>query len=129
MDVFEALADPIRRDLLRRLSAGPTRVVDLAAEHPISRPAISRHLRLLGEAGLVTADERGRERHYTIEPGPLAEVDELLGELRPRAARRPPIAAEQLNALETEVRRTARDRRAAQAATEAASPVQQEDIA
>uniref|UniRef100_UPI0011BAA62E metalloregulator ArsR/SmtB family transcription factor n=1 Tax=Escherichia coli TaxID=562 RepID=UPI0011BAA62E len=59
MDPYAALADPVRRALLRQLAAGPARVVDLAAAHPISRPAISRHLRLLGEAGLVAADSHG----------------------------------------------------------------------
>lgn len=108
MDVFAALADPIRRRILRRLAAGPARVVDLAAEHPVSRPAISRHLRVLGDAGLVRAEDVGRERHYHLDPGPLAEVASLVDELAPR---RPPIAERHLDALATEVRRTARDRR------------------
>ena len=47
-------------------------MVDLAADHAISRPAISRHLRLLSEAGLVTAEDRGRERHYRLERTGLA---------------------------------------------------------
>jgi DNA-binding transcriptional ArsR family regulator len=111
VDVFDALADPVRRDLLRRLADGEARVVDLAAAHPISRPAISRHLRVLGEAGLVTATDRGRERHYALDPAPLAEVGRLLGDLRPR---RPRITTQHLDALATEVRRTTRDRRRAQ---------------
>ena len=58
MDAFAALADPVRRDLLVAAGRGrPARVVDLAGGHPISRPAISRHLRLLDEAGLVTAED------------------------------------------------------------------------
>jgi len=75
MDVYAALADPVRRDLLRRLARGSARVVDLAADHPISRPAVSRHLRVLGEAGLVAAEERGRERHYTLVPEGLRPVE------------------------------------------------------
>jgi DNA-binding transcriptional ArsR family regulator len=67
MDAFAALPDPVRRDLVRRLAAGPARVVDLAADHPVSRPAISKHLRLLTEAGLATAEDRGRERHYRLD--------------------------------------------------------------
>lgn len=108
MDVFDALADPVRRDLLRRLAAGPARVVDLAADHPISRPAISRHLRVLGEAGLVDATDRGRERHYALATAPLVEVGRLLDDLRPR---RPTLTHQDLDALATEVHRTARDRR------------------
>jgi DNA-binding transcriptional ArsR family regulator len=109
MDVFAALADPVRRDLLRRLASGPARVVDLAAEHPISRPAVSKHLRLLTEAGLASADERGRERHYRAEAAGLEPVRALLAEL---AAPTPPIAERMLDGLELEVRRTGKERRA-----------------
>ncbi|MFI6423875.1 ArsR/SmtB family transcription factor [Promicromonospora sp. NPDC050880] len=108
MDVFSALADPIRRDLLLRLAAGPARVVDLAAGHAVSRPAISKHLRVLSDAGLVRGTDDGRERRYTLDPGPLAEVRDLLGAL---AARRAPVSAGHLDGLDTEVRRAARDRR------------------
>lgn len=108
MDVFAALADPIRRDLLVRLAVGPARVVDLSAAHPVSRPAISRHLRVLGEAGLVRATDHGRERHYELDPRPLAEVSSFVDRLAPRRA---PISDRHLDALETEARRTARDRR------------------
>ncbi|MFJ7526741.1 ArsR/SmtB family transcription factor [Streptomyces griseus] len=88
VDPFDALADPVRRDLLRALASGPARVVDLAARHPISRPAVSKHLRVLTEAGLVTVEDRGRERHYALARAGLAPVRALLDEL---AARRPPI--------------------------------------
>jgi DNA-binding transcriptional ArsR family regulator len=108
VDVFAALADPIRRDLLLRLSGGACRVVDLAAVHPVSRPAISRHLRILRDAGLVRATEHGRERHYALDPEPLAEVRELVDGL---TARRPPISDHHLDALATEVRRAVRDGR------------------
>ena len=81
MDPFAALADPVRRGLLRALAAGPARVVDLAAAHPISRPAISKHLRLLTEAGLASAEDRGRERHYSLDRSGLAPVSGLLDEL------------------------------------------------
>ncbi len=106
MDVFDALADPIRRSLLQRLAGGPARVVDLAAEHPVSRPAISRHLRVLGDAGLVRATELGRERHYEFDPAALGEVHRYLDRLRPP----PPLSEHHLDALDTEVRRTRRQR-------------------
>ena len=74
--VFSALADPTRRtilDLLReheRLTAG-----EIAARFPaMSRPAVSKHLRVLREADLVQAREQGRENHYTLDSRPLAEV-------------------------------------------------------
>lgn len=107
--MFEALADPVRRDLLMRLSRGPARVVDLAAEHPISRPAISKHLRLLADAGLVRAETLGRERHYTIEAAGLAPLRDYLEQVRPP---RPPIPEHALDGLDLEVRRTTRERRA-----------------
>jgi DNA-binding transcriptional ArsR family regulator len=115
VDVFVALADPVRRAILRRLSLGPTRVVDLAADHPISRPAISRHLRLLAEAGLIHGQDRGRERHYLLAPSALAPVSNLLTELQ--TAQRLPVPESALDALETEVRRTVRAHRSTPADT------------
>src|SRR3990170_4695943 len=106
MDAFAALADPVRRDLVRRLASGPARVVDLAAEHPISRPAISKHLRLLTEAGLAAAEDRGRERHYRLDRAGLAPVRALLAEL----TQSPPFADADLDGLDLEVRRTVRER-------------------
>jgi DNA-binding transcriptional ArsR family regulator len=108
MDVFAALADPVRRAILLRLAQAPARVVDLAADHDISRPAVSKHLRLLGEAGLVTAETRGRERHYRLVPAGVAPVQDLLTELTSPRVR---IHETTLDALDLEVRRTTRERR------------------
>lgn len=120
MDVFEALADPVRRAILRRLAAGPARVVDLAADHPISRPAVSRHLRVLTESGLVAGEDLGRERHYRLVTPSLAPAHELLAALDAApttpATPRLPIGEHALDALETEVHRTARERRSGPAA-------------
>lgn len=118
MDPFAALADPVRRELLRALSAGPARVVDLAAAHPISRPAISKHLRLLTEAGLTTVEDRGRERHYALDRSGLAPVAAYVGELAHPA----PFGAPALDGLDLEVRRTVRERRTT-------APESQEDTA
>ena len=107
MDPFPALADPVRRSILRTLTAGPARVADLAAEHPISRPAVSRHLRVLVEGGLVTAETRGRERHYALTPSGLEPVTALVAELQPQ----PRLPESALDALDLEVRRTVRDQR------------------
>lgn len=104
MDAFAALADPVRRDLLRHLSRGPARVVDLAADHAISRPAISRHLRVLGEADLVAAEDRGRERHYSLTSEGLSPVHALLTELAPA----PRFGERDLDGLDLEVRRSVR---------------------
>lgn len=120
MDPFAALADPVRRGLLRALAAGPSRVVDLAAVRPISRPAVSRHLRLLVEAGLATAADHGRERFYTLEPSGLTPVAALLDELRPT----PPFPESAFDALDLEVRRTGHERSATRLSHD-----QQEDTA
>lgn len=117
MDVFTAIADPVRRDLLRTLSAGPARVVDLAAGHPISRPAVSKHLRVLADAGLVHAEDVGRERHYRAHPDALAPVAAFLAEVS-RVGARPPVTATMLDALDLEVRRVARDTPPADHATD-----------
>ncbi len=113
MDAFSALADPSRRSLLRSLTAGPARVVDLAASRTISRPAVSKHLRVLTEAGLVRATDHGRERHYELVRDALSPVARLLDDLTATlAAPGPRLDRSALDALETEVRRTTRDRRA-----------------
>ena len=108
MDVFAALADPVRRSLLEEVSSGPARVVDLAACRPISRPAISKHLKLLVDAGLVIGTDRGRERHYALDAAGLAPVSALLERLVLGGS---PVTGQALDALATEVRRTTRDRR------------------
>lgn len=108
MDIFGALADPVRRSLLADLAGGSRRVVDLAEGRPISRPAVSKHLRLLLEAGAVTVAEQGRERYYALDRSALAPVTSYVAALAVR-----PLGTNALDALETEVRRTTRERRRA----------------
>jgi DNA-binding transcriptional ArsR family regulator len=72
--VFRAIADPTRRAILDRLRAGPANAGALAADFRSSRPAISKHLRVLREARLVTDTAIGRERLYAISPVPLQGV-------------------------------------------------------
>jgi DNA-binding transcriptional ArsR family regulator len=66
IDVFKAIADPTRRAILDRLRAGPAPVNTLAEDFEQSRPAISKHLRVLREAELVTEERSGRERVYSL---------------------------------------------------------------
>jgi DNA-binding transcriptional ArsR family regulator len=73
-DVFRAIADPTRRAILDRLRGGPAAVNALADDFRQSRPAISKHLRVLRQAKLVTAREAGRERLYELQPAPLQRV-------------------------------------------------------
>jgi DNA-binding transcriptional ArsR family regulator len=107
VDVFAALADPVRRDLLLRLAASPLTVNALVEHHPVSRPAVSRHLRVLREAGLLTARRSGRERLHDVDRAALEPVRSLLATLDAT----PPIAEHRLDALGLEVRRTVRERR------------------
>ena|ERR1044071_664106 len=73
-DVFRAIADPTRRAILDRLRAGPANAGALAGDFRSSRPAISKHLRVLREARLVVDARVGRERVYTVDPVPLQSV-------------------------------------------------------
>lgn len=73
-DAFEALADPHRRTIVEQLGHGPRSVGEIAGDLPISRPAVSRHLRLLREAGLVTAETCGRRRLYRLNEAGAEEV-------------------------------------------------------
>lgn len=71
---MDALGEPTRRVIFERLRGGPRSVGDLAAELPVSRPAVSQHLRVLREAGLVTERKEGTRRLYRIAPSGLAEL-------------------------------------------------------
>ncbi|HEX5724989.1 MAG TPA: metalloregulator ArsR/SmtB family transcription factor [Longimicrobiaceae bacterium] len=73
-DVFRAVADPTRRAMLELLRETDRSVNELVERFPVSQPAISRHLRVLREAGLVRPRKAGRQRVYTLEAGPLQEV-------------------------------------------------------
>lgn len=76
--IFDALGDRTRRLILRRLGDGPLPVVEIARGMPVSRPAISQHLRVLKDAGLVTDRPAGTRRVYAVDPGGLAELRRYL---------------------------------------------------
>jgi DNA-binding transcriptional ArsR family regulator len=104
--VAAAIADPVRRDILvmlrdRRLAAG-----QIADRFTISRPAVSRHLRVLRESGLVRHTHVGRQRFYELDASQLAGLIEWLDQFTLAAGWQ-----RRLDALETEVHRTRRDRR------------------
>ncbi len=81
-DVYRAISDPTRRAILDKLRRGPTPVNTLASEFSQSRPAISKHLRILRAAHLVKERRSGRERRYSLEPKPLRDVARWLEEYR-----------------------------------------------
>ncbi len=101
-----AIADPVRREILVLLRDGRLSAGEVAEHFAISRPAVSRHLRVLRQSGLVRAELAGRQRFYTLDPEPFGE---LVGWLAQFA--RPAGWEHRLDALETEVYRTRRERR------------------
>ena len=80
MHALDALGNPVRRSILHELRAGPLSVGAIAAGLPLSRPAVSRHLRVLEEAGLVQAHEKGTRNIYSIRMRGFASVREFLDE-------------------------------------------------
>ena len=80
MHAFDALGNPVRREILRNLQSSPLAVGELAARFPVSRPAISRHLRVLEDAGLVDHRQRGAASIYAIRVQGLAPVREFVDE-------------------------------------------------
>lgn len=105
--VAQALADPIRRDILRMLGKRNQTAGDLAGAFSVSRPAVSRHLRVLREAGLIRDTVRGRHREYELVLSALDELEAYIVTLRT-----PAIDWERrFAALETEVFRVRNQRR------------------
>ena len=103
---FAALADPTRRDILSQLRSGPRTVGVLAERYPISRPAVSQHLRVLERAGLVGRDRRAQWHDCALTPGSLDEAAAWLEQQRVEWS-------ERFDALDEHLRR----RRASSAAT------------
>ena len=82
ISVFHAIADPNRRSMLDLLRAGARPVQEIADAFDISMAAVSQHLKVLLEAGLVTREVRGRYRIYRVEPGALKDVHDWANEYR-----------------------------------------------
>jgi DNA-binding transcriptional ArsR family regulator len=102
--VLHALADENRRTVLEILRDHPASAGELAEALPIARPGVSRHLRVLREAGLVDVHQDAQRRIYTLRPEALVEVDEWLGEYRR-------LWENRLDALHTEIARGKKARR------------------
>ena len=102
--VLQALADSSRRTVLEMLRDAPATAGELADALPIARPGVSRHLRVLREAGLVTVRQDAQRRIYSLSPDPLVEVDEWLGNYRA-------LWQNRLDALHTEIARGKKEQR------------------
>jgi len=107
--VFEAISDPVRRQILVALAReGTLSAGEIAGRFAISRPAVSRHLRVLRESGVVRDEVSGRRRIYHLTADGLAPLGDWLAELIPAPA--DAVWSTRFDALDTEVRRTRRDR-------------------
>jgi DNA-binding transcriptional ArsR family regulator len=104
VDALAALADPTRRRIVELLAERERDVTELHGHFAISQPAVSRHLRVLREHGLVRSRPAARRRVYSLDPTPLAELDDWLGRYRS-------FWAQRLDALDTELRRARRESR------------------
>lgn len=96
---FSALSDPTRRAILARLALGEATVMELARPFDMSQPAISRHIRVLSDAGLITQRVDGTRRPCRLAPEALSEIDRWLAMLRDALARN----YDRLDALLTEM--------------------------
>ena len=104
MTTFEVLVDPTRRRILDLLRERERSVGDLVATLAISQPGVSKHLRVLREAGLVAVRTEGKRRLYRLDPAPLRELDAWLDRYRD-------LWAQRFDALDTEIARGRRARR------------------
>ena len=98
-DPFRALGDPHRRAIVELLGSGPRSVQEIADELPISRPAVSRHLRLLKDAGLVVDESRGTQRLYQLDGVGVEAAQKYLAEVWGEAASRFRMFAENTKPL------------------------------
>ncbi|WP_229914566.1 metalloregulator ArsR/SmtB family transcription factor [Streptomyces capitiformicae] len=104
--VAYAIADPVRREILMMLRRTPLTAGDIAARFAISRPAVSRHLRVLRESGLVRDQQIGRHRRYSLARSRLGDLAAWLTQFDTQRV----DWSQRLGALETEIHRTRRDR-------------------
>jgi len=84
-DALSALGDPTRRAVFERVARAPAPVGRIAADLPVSRPAVSQHLRVLKEAGLVTEEAQGSRRIYRVDPRGVGAMRDWLDQLWPAA--------------------------------------------
>ena len=127
MNAFDALGDPVRREILRLLAGGERpagQIVEvIGMRFQISQPAVSQHLKVLRALGLVTVRSEGTRRIYAVNPVPLQEIDDWLKAFRP-------FWEPKLDALETEIARGKRQRRLAKSGdASTASPNQRKESA
>lgn len=103
--VLDVLADDTRRRIVELLAAGDRAAGDIASQFPVSGPAISRHLRLLRESGVVRVERDAQRWVYSLDPGPLTEADDWMRRTIETWRRRFDALGQQLDAMEAEEER------------------------
>jgi DNA-binding transcriptional ArsR family regulator len=94
VEVFEAVAQPTRRQILRLLAGRELSVTEIASNFSVTQPAISQHLKVLREAGLVSERREGTKRLLSVRPDGLVELNDFLAEIMPAGLDRLKAAAE-----------------------------------
>ena len=95
MEVFEAIAQPTRREILRLLAAGELSAGAVASRFDVTQPAISQHLKVLKQTGLISERREGTRRLYSIRPDGLADLHSFLADVLPAGLERLKHAAEE----------------------------------
>ena len=94
MEVFDAIAQPTRREILRLLAAGELSAGEVASHFAVTQPAVSQHLKVLREAGLIAERRDAQRRLYSVRPEGLADLHSFLAEVMPAGLERLKRAAE-----------------------------------
>jgi DNA-binding transcriptional ArsR family regulator len=95
MEIFEAIAQPTRREILRLLAAGELSAGDVGARFAVTQPAISQHLKVLKSAGLVSERRDGTRRLYSVRPEGMGDLHDFLAEVMPSRLERLKLLAEE----------------------------------
>lgn len=81
-DVFQAIADPTRRHIINLIAHRSMNLNAITGNFDLTRPAISNHIRILAECGIIVIEKKGRERYCTVQPGSLKEISDWVGQYR-----------------------------------------------
>jgi DNA-binding transcriptional ArsR family regulator len=107
MEVFEAIAQPKRREILRLLSGRELSAGEIASQFSVTQPAISQHLKVLKDVGLLSERREGTKRMLSVRPDGLGELNDFLAEILPAGLQRLKHAAEQHERTSRDARRAA----------------------
>ncbi len=110
-DVFQAIADPVRREIIGMIAKEPMNVNTVAKEFDISRPAISKHMKILAECGLVVINQKGRERYCEAKLEQLDEVSDWVAEHKKIWTQRFDNLETYLNELQTKKKKNDQQKR------------------